>query len=303
MKQIKFKQVDAFTSAPFAGNPAGVISKADDLTNEEMQKIAAEINLSETAFIQTPKSKEADFKVRFFTPLREVDLAGHPTIATFHALAEEAAIFLREPITTIKQETKAGVLPVELHIQQGKVKKVMMAQPKPTFAPFNEPLEDLATLLGIEVDEIAKSDLPVEIVSTGLPDLIVPVKHLSTVEQMKPEFYRLALFSEKIGVVSVHVFTFETITPISMVHTRDFAPVVGILEDPATGTANGALGAYLVKNIAVRGLSPITIIAEQGYAVNRPSEIIVEVHFSGTEVKAIKVGGNAITVIEGEIRF
>lgn len=301
MRRVKFKHVDAFTSQPFSGNPAGVITEAEGLTDEVMQQIAAEINLSETAFVFKPSTEEANFKVRFFTPLKEVALAGHPTIAAFHALAEEGAIFLSEPMTKAIQETGAGLLPVEFHLERGRVKKIMSQQPKPTFEPYNKPLSELASALGIEESDISETDLPVEIVSTGLPDLIVPVKQLSAVEQIKPNFYDLTVLSQEAGVVSIHVFTFETITPVAMVHTRDFAPAVGIMEDPATGTANGALGAYLVKNTAVRGNSPITIVAEQGYILGRPSEVIVEVHFSGDEVKLIKVGGGAVTVMEGEI--
>lgn len=302
MKRIRIKQVDVFTSTPLAGNAAGVITEADDLTDEEMQKIAREMNLSETAFVLRPTEK-ADFRVRFFTPERELGLAGHPTIAAFHALAEEARIFLREPVTTVFQQTKAGVLPVEFHIKKGRAKKIMMTQVKPTFRPFKDPLEKLAGVLGVDVDEVKGTNLPVEIVSTGLPQLMVPVGSLSAVQEMRPDFSALRRFNEEAGVVSTHVFALQTLSPIAMVHTRNFSPAVGIFEDPATGTANGALGAYLIKNRVIRGNSPVTIISEQGYEINRPSEVLVEVHFAGDRVETVKVGGQAVTVMEGEMFF
>ncbi len=302
MKRVRIKQVDVFTSTPLAGNAAGVVTEADDLTDEEMQKIAREMNLSKTAFVLRPTEK-ADFRVRFFTPERELDLAGHPTIAAFHTLAEEARIFLREPTTTVFQQTKAGILPVEFQIKKGEVKKIMMTQVKPAFRPFEGPLEKLAGALGADVDEIKKTNLPLEIVSTGLPQLMVPAENLSAVQKMSPDFFALKRFNEEAGVVSTHVFTLQTLSPMAMVHTRNFSPAVGIFEDPATGTANGALGAYLIKNRAIRGNSPVTIISEQGYEINRPSEILVEVHFVGDRVEVVRVGGQAVTVMEGEMFF
>ena len=300
MKRVPFKVVDVFTPVSFAGNPAGVVWEDRDLSAEEMQNIAKEVNLSETAFLVKPEG-DANVGVRFFTPEQELELAGHPTIALFHVLAEEGKFFLREPVTVVTQETKAGVLPVELHVSQGKVKKIIMSQLKPSYAPFEESWQDLAETLGADPHQIVATDLPVEIVSTGLSHLIVPIKNLEDLESLRPDSERLAALNRNWGVDTTHVFTQQTKSPLSMVHTRDFGPAVGIREDPATGTANGALGAYLIKNKIIRGNSPLTIISEQGYTMGRPSEITIEIHFEDSLVNLVKVGGKAVTVLEGEI--
>lgn len=291
-----------FTSVPFAGNPSGVVTEADDLTQDEMQKIAREMNLSETAFV-LKSTKEADFEVRFFTPEVELDLAGHPTIAAFHALLEESKIFAKEPIATVTQKTKAGVFPVEIYLKQNEVKKIMMTLAPPVFSSFDGSLSSLAEALRIEAEEIKKTKLPLEIISTGLSQLMVPVAEIEMVKEIEPDFFALRKFCENLKIVSVHIFTTETISPFSVAHTRNFSPVVGVLENLGTGTANGALGAYLVKNEIIRGKSPISLIIEQGHEVKRSCEILVEVHFSDEEINTVKVGGQAVTIMEGELIF
>ncbi|MEW6189217.1 MAG: PhzF family phenazine biosynthesis isomerase [Actinomycetota bacterium] len=299
MKRVRIKQVDTFTSVPFAGNPIAVVTEGDELTEDEMVKIAREMDL-QTAFILKPTERKADFKVRFYTPRTEVNLLSHASIAAVHTLVEEARFFPKGPVMNIAQQTKAGILPVEIHCRGAEIRKIMITQVKPVFAPFKGSLQRLADVLGINTSEITGAGFPVEIVSTSLPKLMVPLKHLSALQEMKPDFNSLAQLDEDIGACT-HVFTLETISPIAVVHTRSFAPKLGILEEVASGIANGALGAYLVKNKIIRGNSPLTLIAEQGHVLNRPSEIIIELHFTDTEVHLIKVGGKAVTVFEGEI--
>lgn len=296
MQAVRIKQVDVFTNTSFSGNPAGVVTEAGQLSEEQMQKIAREMNLSETAFISKPAQAGADYQVRFFTPQVEVPLCGHATIAAFHVLAEEGQLFLREPVTTVNQETKAGILPVELKVEKLTVTKIMMNQNPPSYEAYPGSVEELASFLAIEAGEIKNTSVPLQIVSTGLPVLIVPVKHLEVLEQMQPQ---LSWLKERKLVV--YAFSLETVSPLAMAHGRCFAPSLGINEDPATGIASGALGAYLIKNKVIRGNSPVTFVAEQGHALGRPSEILVEIHFSGEEVETVKVGGSAVTVLEGEI--
>lgn len=288
-KKIKIKGVDAFTSIPFCGNPAGVVLDADDLTDEEMQLIAREMNYSETAFIM--KSKVADFKVRFFSPKREVDLCGHVTIAAFSILAREGRI-LNE---VTRQETKAGILPV--HIRN---KIIMMTQAKPVFKKVDVDKEVIASALGIQSTEINRN-LPMEVVSTGLFSLLVPIQKIKIVQEMNPNFAKVERICKKLGVGSIFVFTFETIEPECMVHARCFAPLYGINEDPVTGTASGALGAYLVKHKS----SPTSLILEQGYEVGRPGKVLVEIakNMKDGKIEEVMVGGRAIEVFSGEIFY
>ena len=287
MKKIKIKGVDAFTSIPFCGNPAGVVMDADDLTDEEMQLIAKEMNYSETAFIM--KSEVADFKVRFFSPKREVDLCGHATIATFFVLAKEERIL--NEVTS--QETKAGILPV--HIRN---KIIMMTQAKPVFKKVDVDKGVIASALGIPMMNI-NSNLPIEAVSTGLFSLLVPIRKIETVQEMNPDFAKVEEICKKLDVGSIFIFTFETLDPECMVHARCFAPLYGINEDPVTGTASGALGAYLVKHKS----SPTSLILEQGYEVGRPGKVFIEIDIKNRKIEEVMVGGRAIEVFSGEIFY
>lgn len=301
MKRIGAKRVDVFTRKPFSGNPVWIITQTDGLIDEEMQKISFEMSLSETAFVCQPADHGVRFKLRFFTPAKEIPLCGHAAIGACHILAEEGKIFLREPLTTCFLETAAGTIPVEIHVKNGRIKKIMISSAKPDFSTYQGDLEELAGTLDLPLDEVDYPRLPLEIVKVGIPQLMVPVKSLKTLLQLEPDFPALKRLNQQLEVVSTHLFTFETERSLSFVHTRDFSPAVGINEDPATGTANAGLGAYLLRNKALRGASPISFIVEQGRAINRPSEILVEVHFENTRVKELKVGGEAVTVMEGEI--
>jgi len=302
LRTREIKQVDAFTSIPFGGNPAGVMPQADGLTVEQMQKIAREMNVSETAFVSAPEHEGADYRVRFFTPKNEVPLCGHATIATFFLLGQEKRITPSASSVTVTQQTGAGILPVDIEFDRDLVKRVMMTQSQPQFRVCPLSRNAVAATLGVPSEEIAPEGMPLELAYTGLWHLIVPVLHMETIEEMSPNLVELAQLNHQMGVHTTHVFSMGTLHSESTLHGRDFAPAVGISEDPATGTANGALGAYLLKNGIVGGSQLIVdIIAEQGYEIGRPSTVLVEVTRAGAEITRVRVGGTAITVLEGEI--
>lgn len=305
MKRIKTYQVDAFTTYAFGGNPAGVVTEATELTDKEMQRIAGEMNCSETAFVLPADNPEADFKVRFFTPSEEVDLCGHATVATFYVLAKEGKIELKNHETVVKQETKAGVLPVKIVCDNnGEVERVVMGQTLPQILETNNETKIVAELMGLTESDLQLEGLPMQVVSTGLPDLIVPVKNLATLKKATPNFNLMAEYQRSKGFISIHAFTFETENENSTVHVRDFAPSVNINEEAATGTANGALGAYLVMNKALPLKNDkIVIKVEQGYIMDRPSEIVAEISHNNGIVSDVKVGGSAVIVIEGMLFF
>lgn len=305
MKKVEVYQVDAFTKEPFGGNPAGVVIEANELSHDEMQKISREMNCSETAFVLPATNSKADFKVRFFTPSDEVDLCGHATIATFHVLAQEGKIKLDCKEKLIFQETKAGILPVTLVVgNDGKLDRVVMGQTLPKIIETSNDISKIAELLGLEVSDLNLNDLPLQVVSTGLPDMMVPVKDLNTLKKANPNFSKLAKYQKEKGFVSIHAFTFETESPNNDVHTRDFAPSVDIDEEAATGTANGALAAYLVENKAIPLKEENIIIKiEQGYMMDRPSEIIAEISHDDSKVKNVKVGGSAVVVMKGTVKW
>lgn len=296
MKRVRVKQVDAFTTVPFGGNPAGVVTDAAGLTPSEMQAIAREMNLSETAFV-TPSSV-ADFRVRFFTPLKEIGLAGHPTIATMHALAEEGRIALQEGAAVVTQELNVGVLPVEIHSAGGVVGQIVMTQKRPEFMA-TYPHSDWAPALGVALDNL-DTRYPIQTVSTGTPQLMILVRSLRVLETMKPDLNRMAALSEGADFFSVHVFCLGGYSPEAHVHARHFAPTAGVPEDPVTGSASGGMGAYLVRYGLV---DKLRLVAEQGHIVGRPGTVHIEVIKEGGDLAAVKVGGRAVTVMQGELFF
>ncbi|MGH4118983.1 PhzF family phenazine biosynthesis protein [Clostridium sp.] len=299
MKKVIYT-VNAFSDNSLGGNPAGVVPNAVGLNYNDMLSIAREMNLSETAFIFPLQNDESDYEVRFFTPIQEVDLCGHATIASFFALASKGIITGTDHVKIINQKTKAGILPVELCFKDTKIQNVMMTQTKPKFVFNVENLGELAKIMGLNVCDIGIDGytLVPQAVSTGLTDIILPVKSLSTLKSINPNFAKLTEYSNNLDITGVHAFTLETEEKSSTLACRNFGPAVGINEESATGTSNGSLGAYLVKNDVIKFKDIITLICEQGYYMNRPSKIIVSLAGSKNTL-IVKVGGNAIIVKEG----
>ncbi|QUH18776.1 PhzF family phenazine biosynthesis protein [Alkaliphilus sp. B6464] len=287
--------VDAFSEVDFGGNPAGVVLDATGLDEKQMLKIAKEMNLSETAFIFPSDDDTADYTIRFFTPTQEVDLCGHATIASFFLLGTKGLIKSDNGIKIVRQKTNAGVLPVELHFNDSRVEKVLMTQTKPKFISKIKIIDDLAKIMGLNIDHIGVEnfDLVPEIVSTGLKDIIVPVKSLKVLKSISPNYEMIKKYCKELCVVGIHAFTLETEEKYSTVSCRNFAPLVGIDEEAATGTSNGALGAYLVNNNVVKYENSITIVSEQGYYMGRPSKILVKIEGPKNDY-TVKVGGRAV---------
>ncbi len=303
---IKFYQADVFTSQPFGGNPVAVIPDAQGLNDDQLQQIAREMNLSETVFVFPPMDKAAVARLRIFTPTQEIPFAGHPVLGTFFILAELGIIPVKESITRVMQECNIGLFPVELHAEDGQVERVVMTQPKPEFLGPVEEVEDLykiASALGLSKHVIADTKWPIEVVSTGLPVMIVPVRTLTAVRSIKPDASAIMDVCRRFGANGIMVFTTVTVEPSATVHTRMFAPSIGILEDPATGSASGALGAYLVQNGVVDVAPTTEIISEQGYAIDRPSRILIQVESEDDIIQSVKVGGECVMVVEGTLKF
>jgi len=307
MKEYRFIQVDVFTDRAFGGNPLAVFPEAEGLTTEEMQRLAREMNLSESTFVLPTRAPAADFKVRIFTPAAELPFAGHPVVGTHWVLAHLGRVPLRQPVTRVRFELGVGVLPADLHVANGRVERVVMTQGRPTFQAVLEDVTDLAAGLGLAPEAIIETGLPVQVVSTGVPQMMVPVRSLAEVQALDPAGLNVAALNRAcraVGTECVLVFTFETERPEATAHVRMFAPLLGIPEDPATGSANGALGAYLVHHRAVPVTGPaVHILSEQGAEIGRPSTLYVEVDLTGQEVTAVRVGGQVVLVAEGVVRF
>jgi len=288
--KIKVKKVNAFTDSVNGGNPAGVLLNSPIISDKQMAYITKTLKVSETAFVFP--SNVADFKLRFFTPKIEVDLCGHATIATFFTMALEN--FFPEKINKIlTQETKAGILPINIDFtDDGSVGRVMMTQGKPIIKDIQLDISKIADSLKISKKEIDEN-LPKQIVSTGLFTLPICIKSFDVLKKIKPDFEKIKNICDELHIGSFHLFTFETIENASVYHARNFAPIYGVNEDPVTGTANGAVCYYLLKN---RVIQENNLLCEQGDIVGRPGRVFVEINKN-----TVKVGGRAKIVEEREI--
>lgn len=296
MAEYHVKIVDAFTTQRFAGNACGVVTRADGLTDAQMQNIARELNLSETAFVLP--SEVANFRVRFFTPLQEIPLAGHPTIATMYTLADEGRIDLSRGPERVVQELSIGVLPVDVSRDDSGVTRVVMTQGKPEFGRRLD-RNVFAEALGIEPSDMLEA-VPVQVVSTGTPQAMVPVKSLAVLKRLSPNLQHLSDL-ENIGhYFSTHVFALEAFEQPNRTHARHFAASRGIPEDPVTGSATGSMAAYLWKYGLIRE-SRYTV--EQGHIMGRPGIVDVEIDadVNSDEPTAIRIAGTAVTVLRGTI--
>lgn len=281
--KIKVFTLNAFAKNKKGGNPAGVVLESGNLSDKKRLLIAKKVGFSETAFIE--KSNKASYKVRFFTPKKEVALCGHATIATFYVLFKNKMI----KSGCYTQETKAGTL--QIMIDKSGV--VYMEQNVPRFFKIINKTE-IAEALGITTADI-NSELPIQIVSTGGMDMYVPVNNLKKLLQIKPNFKKLITISRKYGLEGFCVFTLESKFKATAYY-RSFAPAVGILEDPACGVQAGALGSYLCKYQAVLKEKNNEMIFEQGYTMNKPSEIKVKLMAVKNNITKVMVGGKALNI-------
>lgn len=276
---MKYFIVDAFTSKPFGGNTAGVVLLDDTFPSDEfMQQVAAELRYSETAFVL--RNGEAEFTVRYFTPRGEVDLCGHATVATFGTLYKLGII---ADGTMCLNHTLAG----NLQVRAGD--RVMMQMAESRIIDTLVDVERLHSIMGVKSSH---HDLPVMVVSTGLPDVMMPVNGIEELNALAPDMEALALMSDELGVTGVHAFAMRDDGYTA--HVRNFGPLYGIPEESATGTANGALTHYLHHN----GI--ISVPAEchflQGEAMRRPSVVSATLLEDG----AIWIGGDSAIVAIGE---
>ena len=298
MRTYRLFQVDAFTREKYAGNPAGVVPDAEGLGEEDMRRVARELNNSETAFVFSSRSPEYDVHVRFFTPTREVPICGHATVAAHYVLAKARGMAGGR----VLQKTGAGILPVDI-LDDGDDLRIVMTQGGIEFGGEIQGEERARLLAGLHLRESdLRAGYPVQIVSTGHSKVMVPIVSLSLLDALAPDSAALAALSRDIGCNGYYVFTADWSGDPLPVHGRMFAPAAGIPEDPVTGNANGPLGAYLVRHRLARhdGRS-FSFNAVQGEAMGRPGIIRVEVDIRDDEPALVRISGNAVIVFETEI--
>ncbi len=287
---IRFYQIDVFTQAPFCGNPLAVFPFAEDLDERLMQKIAREMNLSETTFVTGSATPDGVFPVRIFTPTKEIPFGGHPTLGTAEIFKHAGLI---EPTAT-RVTLGMGVGPVIVEWLNG---ACFMGQPLPEFTPPTPGHPSVHTALGLSPGDIHPT-LPVQQVSTGFPALIVPLANPGALGKIT---LNLGVLREVLGDLDlIYPFYCQAGNPELNVQARSFAPFIGIQEDPATGSVAGALGAYLLHHNVFGGDS-LKIKIVQGVEMGRPSEITVEITRNQGEITSVRVGGHSCLVMAGEL--
>jgi len=295
-----FWRVDVFTDTPLTGNPLAVFPRAAGLSAVEMAAIAREMNLSETTFVLPATSPSANYRNRIFTPGGEIPFAGHPSIGTAYVAAMEGLVPHPDGSSVVHQELEIGVLPLELICEGGQVKKVVMTQGEPVLGTRVKNVGPLAKALQVPVRDIGRKGLAPQVAATGIASLQVPCRSLDVVKKLDPDRRALQKILSKFGEKIVcYAFALEAEAPGAHVHARAFVPELGI-EDPATGSAAGACGAFL----AVHGKLPApTFVIEQGVEIHHASRIEVSVETEDGRPKVVRVGGQTVPVMRGNLRL
>jgi trans-2,3-dihydro-3-hydroxyanthranilate isomerase len=300
MNTIRIKQVDAFTLKPFTGNPAGVVVQADGLSAEDMQKIANEMNVSETVFALKPTNEDlADVRLRWFTPTQEVDLCGHATIAMFHALAEEGHFGLEvDENQSFLVETRSGILTVDVEWKD-MLPYIKFSIPVPEFFPFPDDIAVLCGALGLSEIELSKKARP-QITREGY--CFVPVSDFDSLKSLDPNMMLLKKLKDRHDLSGFAVVTTDTGDRDIDWHMRFFAPSLGVNEDPVTGSANGPMAVYLLHNGLLDDRKKyFSLRGSQGRFVGRPGLVTVNMTVRDGVADELQIAGQAVTVLDGTL--
>jgi trans-2,3-dihydro-3-hydroxyanthranilate isomerase len=295
----RYLHYDVFTGQPFSGNQLAVFLDGRGLTAERMQAIAREIGFSESTFVLPAETSGTDVRVRIFTPAVELPMAGHPTIGTAFALAHTGVIAPGAARSVFG--LGIGPTPVDLEWEGGALRFAWMTQANPTFGPVVTRRADVAAAIGVGESDLA-ADLPVQVVSCGIPYLLVPFASPQAVDRATVDGSALRRFSTMIGI-EAPFFLFARLAQdaTDTVHARMFAPGLGVTEDPATGSASGPLGCYLLRHGLVTPDAARHIVSRQGVVMGRPSRIHIEVTSQDGTIERVRVGGAARLVAQGEL--
>jgi trans-2,3-dihydro-3-hydroxyanthranilate isomerase len=296
MKYYPFIQVDAFTQHALGGNPCAVFFDCEDMNDETMQAVTREMNLSESAFLLPPTT--GDFKVRYFTPMGEIPMAGHPTIATTFALVESGKIKLVKEKLTISLELNVGIIPVEILSINGNVTCITMSQKTPEFMRIYD-ASDVLPIFGLsETDLVPYS--PIQTVSTGTPQLMIHVRDLDVLRKINVTNASYQKLHQQGDWFSSHIFCLHGVSDKGSTFARHLSPPPDLFEDPFTGSATGGMAAYLWH---YGFLDRPEFIAEQGHWLHRPGQAFVEVVGDRNNIKTVKVGGSAVSVLTGTLKL
>ncbi|MEK4424247.1 PhzF family phenazine biosynthesis protein [Solibacillus sp. FSL K6-1523] len=290
MMKIKYSIVDVFSQGKYTGNQLAVFKNAEKIPENEMQQIAKEINFSESTFILSNIKKDNGYDVRIFTPNEEIPFAGHPTLGTAYVIQNE---ILESPCDRLILNYKAGQIPVSFDNQE---EIIWMKQNEPTFGQVLD-ANKVSDVLNIDKDSI-DNRFPIQEVSTGLPVIIVPLKSLEAVKNVRIDREKYFELIEHTDAKGIMVFSPEAYSSENDLNVRDFADYYGIPEDAATGSSNGCLASFLIKyRYFQRG--EIDVRVEQGYEINRPSLLFLKASDDNGRIN-IYVGGKVEKIAQGE---
>lgn len=294
MPVYPFMQVDAFTDRSLGGNPCAILFETDDMDAETMLAIARENNLSETAFVR--RSEVADFAATYFTPAMEIPFAGHPTLATAYALIDSGRWAGQGGQSELRLELSVGIIPVEVIQQQGKIKRLVMTQKIPEFLTIYQP-DQVLPAIGLEDGDLLPGAV-IQTVSTGTPQLMVPLKNHDSLRRVRLDVNTYRQLRQQADFFSPHLFCLTGASNAGRTFARHLDIPPDLPEDPFTGSATGGMAAYLWRYGLIENPS---FVAEQGHWMGRPGKAWVEVIGPRDDIQAVRVGGNAVTVIRGEL--
>jgi trans-2,3-dihydro-3-hydroxyanthranilate isomerase len=297
-RRYRLRWVDVFTDRALAGNPLAVVLQADGLSTAQMQAIARETNLSETTFVLPPEKREHAAKVRIFTPHAELPFAGHPTVGTGWVLLDEGLVGSDGAAFTLEE----GVGPVPVRVDRGGSELVLwMSHPPVKFGDVIEQRTDVAAALGLTVADLLP-DVPIQVVTTGVPFVYVALKDAAAVDRAVSSGEPMTMVLDPHGLPPVFLFA---AVGSHRLYSRMFGPhsVTRIVEDPATGSASGPLGAFAVRYGLVPRAPQVSIVSEQGTKMGRQSFIQIKLGYStdGDIPDRIEVGGSVVPVMTAEL--
>lgn len=299
MRQIRFLQLDVFTNRAFGGNQLAVFVDAEGVSTQAMQMIAQEMNYSESTFVLPATDARALARVRIFTPAAELPFAGHPVVGTTFALAHERRIRSGDA-SPVQLELGIGLLPVDVLFEGDNLSFVWMHQPRPSFREWTGARERLAAAVGLDVSDLA-DDLPIERGSAGVPFVYIPMRDRTALAKARPASDLVATLQDESSQVGAYLFTVDP--GAGQAQVRMFGQAMGIVEDPATGSAAGPFGVYLLRHGLLQpdehGESRLRVA--QGVEMGRPSVIEVAITGGVESVSDVRVGGEAVVVAEGTL--
>jgi trans-2,3-dihydro-3-hydroxyanthranilate isomerase len=303
MSALEYIRVDVFTDLPLTGNMVAVYLNPEGLEESWMQRIANEMALPETTFVFPPEAPGTDARVRIFTPSRELPMAGSPTIGTTFALAGAGRLHAGGDQAVLG--LGIGPTAVGLEWGPGGLCFAWMTQPLPTLGPTVSDTGAVAAALGVQPGDVAGSHLPVQVASSGVPFLYVPLNSRAAVDATCLERTALCALLRAVNLEELPVFVFscEPGDDDATVYSRMFAPAFGIPEDPATGGASGPLGAYLLHHNVVSADTDMPLVNLQGVRMGRPSRIYTSLSSSGGVLEEVRVGGKALVIGHGTLHL